>query len=158
MVQRCLLTLLLSLFCIACSESVPQLPPLEANATILAIGDSLTYGTGTKRANSYPSVLAKITHHKVINAGVSGDTTAQALKRLPELLEKHYPSLVILSLGGNDLIRRVPEKTIQTNLEKMITLIQNTGASVILIAAPKPSLTLSVPDFYEEIARNIIFQ
>ncbi len=147
-------TVALIVLCASCSEPTPVLAPLSPDATILAFGDSLTYGTGTSREDSYPSVLAKITHLKVINAGKSGETTQGGLERLPKALQEYHPSLVILSLGGNDIIKRVPVETVKSNLEKMITIIKNTGAGVVLVAAPAPSLTLSVPDFYEQIAEK----
>ena len=84
-----------------------QLVP--AGSTVLALGDSLTYGTGASPETAYPTVLAELSGWNVVNAGVSGNTSAQALERLPGLLAEHQPKLVIVSIGGNDFLRQLPE-------------------------------------------------
>jgi lysophospholipase L1-like esterase len=70
-----------------------KLPELKQGAVILAFGDSLTLGYGVQPHESYPQVLSQLSGHKVINAGVSGETTALGLKRLEAVLEKHQPQL-----------------------------------------------------------------
>lgn len=138
----------------ACSSDQPQLLPLQPNDTIVAFGDSLTVGTGATAENSYPAALEKLTGFRVINAGVAGETTEGSIKRLPAVLQQYKPALVILCIGGNDLLRRVPKDKIANNLRNLISTIKLSGASVVLIAVPQPNLTLSVPDFYEEIAKE----
>ncbi|MCW5589179.1 MAG: hypothetical protein KIT27_05895 [Legionellales bacterium] len=137
----------------ACSHS-PKLHPLPKDGVILAFGDSLTFGTGTSSVNSYPNVLSRLTKYKVINAGVPGDTTADGLKRLPEALEKNKPALVILCLGGNDMLRKVPAIQISDNLFKLISLIKNAHAQVVVLAVPQPKISMDPPDFYAEIAKE----
>jgi acyl-CoA thioesterase-1 len=88
-----------------CSD--PKLSEIPRNATILAFGDSLTVGVGASYAESYPVVLTELSGRKVINAGVSGETTTQGLQRLPGLLEQHEPELVLLLEGGNDILRNL---------------------------------------------------
>lgn len=92
---------LLSLTLFACS-SESKLPALPSNSTVLILGDSLSYGTGATKGEDYPTLLAQNTGWQIINAGVPGDTTAQGLARLPNLLVEHQPSLLIVELGGND--------------------------------------------------------
>ena len=92
----------------ACVSSPPPLPPLSENATVLAFGDSLTYGAGAAPADSYPAQLQKIIRRQVVAADIPGETSAQALRRLPRLLSHHRPALVILCTGGNDFLRRLP--------------------------------------------------
>ena len=94
---------------------------LAAGATVLALGDSITFGIGASAETSYPTVLAKLTGWNVINAGVSGDTSAQALARLPALLQEHVPPLVLVSIGGNDFLRRLPEAQTRANIQKIFT-------------------------------------
>lgn len=86
---------------------------------------------------AWPQLLAKRWQQeqvavKLINASVSGDTTQGGLQRLPSLLKKHQPSLVLLELGGNDGLRGLPPALIEKNLEQMINLSQASGAKVIL--------------------------
>jgi lysophospholipase L1-like esterase len=142
------------LFLSACATQQPQLPRLPAGATIVAFGDSLTYGTGTSQENSYPAVLQGLIGFHVINAGVPGETTAQSLLRLPGVLENDKPALVILCIGGNDMLHRIPPETIADNLKKLISMIESSGSSVVVMGVPAPDITVSVPDFYETVAKE----
>jgi acyl-CoA thioesterase-1 len=141
-------------FClISCSDSLPSLRPLATNAVILAFGDSLTFGTGANsQTESYPAVLQQLIGRTVINAGIPGEISQQGLLQLPMILEQTKPNLVVLCHGGNDLIRQLGNEQLKNNLEKMIRLIQNSGAEVLLIAVPRFSITLAVPDLYTELA------
>ncbi len=123
MLHRLRLSFLFSLIpCIlilsACSE--PKLKSLDNNATILAFGDSLTFGVGAKANNDYPSVLSQLTGLTVINAGISGETTFQGVKRFEGLLVQHNPELVILLEGGNDILRNLDLNQTKQNLAQMI--------------------------------------
>lgn len=97
--------LMICLACILMGCESSRLEPLKEGDVILAFGDSLTVGVGTQKQNSYPSVLARLTGTTVINAGVSGETTAEGLVRLSRLLDEHRPGLLILLEGGNDILR-----------------------------------------------------
>jgi lysophospholipase L1-like esterase len=137
----------------ACSRS-PQLPPLAGDATILAFGDSLTFGTGAGDAESYPAVLARLTKRKVVNAGIPGEVSAVGLQRLPELLERERPALLILCHGGNDLLARRDHRLIADNLRGMIRLAGERGVPVLLVAVPSLGFTLKPPSLYEELSRE----
>ena len=91
--------LLLAIGLGACSDSKPQLPLLSADAVILAFGDSLTFGTGANSEHSYPAELARLTGLTVINAGIPGEVTAQGVRRLPALLDRYKPQLLLLCHG-----------------------------------------------------------
>ncbi len=145
---------LFSLFFAACTQDQPKLPHLVTGNTIVAFGDSLTYGVGTSQENSYPAVLEKLIGFRVINAGVSGETTEGSISRLPGVLEKYKPALVILCIGGNDMLHRIPHETIANNLKQLIEMVKSSGASVVLIGVPQLSIMLSSPDFYKEIAHE----
>jgi lysophospholipase L1-like esterase len=148
-----ILLLICALLLTACDGEKHQLTQLSDDAVILAFGDSLTFGTGSHhQTESYPAVLESLTGRRVINAGIPGEISEVGLARLPKLLEDISPDLVILCHGGNDILQRRSLNDTQENLEKMVQLIQNSGAEVLLIAVPNLSLTLDVPAFYPEIA------
>ena len=140
---------------LAACDRGPSLPQLEPQDVILAFGDSLTHGTGAGEAESYPAVLARLTRRSVINAGVPGDTTADGLERLPDLLQQHRPRLVLLCLGGNDMLRKQPSETIESNLRQLVQAIRASGAEAVLIAVPEPRLFGGTPDFYQRIAEDM---
>jgi acyl-CoA thioesterase-1 len=144
----------LALALLAACHHVPQLPPLGEQDTIVAFGDSLTHGNGTSEALAYPADLSSLINHPVINAGVPGETTAQGLERLPEVLEQYHPRLVLLCLGGNDMLQRLDLTATESNLKKMIQLIQAQGGNVVLIGVPEPSLFSGPPAFYEQLAQE----
>lgn len=137
-----------------CSDE-PTLPRLNAADTIVAFGDSLTYGTGAETQAAYPAALSSLVQHPIINAGVPGETTADAIARLPQVLNQHHPKLVLLCLGGNDMLRQQPATAIAENLRTMIRVIQARGASVVLIGVPEPKLFGGTPAFYADIADQL---
>ncbi|MGY3943173.1 GDSL-type esterase/lipase family protein [Aeromonas tecta] len=134
----------------ACGE--PSLKPLGAGATILAFGDSLTEGRGVSLAQSYPSVLASLSGHPVINAGISGEQSEAGKARLPALLAEHRPALVILLEGGNDILRGSGEGALKANLAAMIEEVQGSGAQLLLVAVPRKSLFADGAPLYGELA------
>jgi lysophospholipase L1-like esterase len=143
--------LLAALLLAACGPKV-RLDKLDANAVVLAFGDSLTFGTGAAAGESYPAVLERNIGRKVVNAGVPGETSAQGLERLPRVLEETQPNLLILCHGGNDFLQRLEEAKAAQNIRAMIQLARAKGIAVLLVATPKPGLPPSVPAFYGEIA------
>ncbi|MBB72470.1 MAG: arylesterase [Legionellales bacterium] len=133
-------------------DSQPALKPLPKDATILAFGDSLTRGKGATLDQSYPALLQKLTGYKVINAGLNGETTAEGLERLPTALGQYHPQLLLLGLGGNDMLQKVSAQQIKANLAQMLQIAKDAGVPVVLIAAPQPNIALSVPELYDEVA------
>ena len=108
----------------------------KEKAVVLAFGDSLTAGYGVKDEESYPSKLQKKISsagfpHKVVNAGVSGDTTAGGVRRIRWLM-KHEPEIVILALGANDGLRGLSIDEMRKNLEIMITICREHNAQILL--------------------------
>lgn len=140
---------------VACSGGVPQLAPLPEDAVVLAFGDSLTHGTGAGPEEDYPSVLSTLIGRRVINAGVPGELSDAGLRRLPGVLERYHPALLILCHGGNDLLRKKPVDQLEHNLREMIALAREQGVQVILIGVPKPSLFLSTADVYGKLAEDL---
>jgi len=130
----------------------PRIDRVTTNSTVIAFGDSLTSGYGAKANESYPSVLTELLGCHVINAGVPGETTSEGLQRLPDVLKENNPDLVILCLGGNDMLQKQPRERTKANLREMIKLIRESGSDIIIIAVPQPGIFLTAPDFYEELA------
>lgn len=145
----------------ACARKAVRGERVPPGATVLALGDSLTFGTGAVPEAAYPAVLAGLTGWQVVNAGVPGDTAAQALERLPDLLQVHRPSLVLLGVGGNDFLRRLPEADTREHIRRACEHIRAAAAQVLLIAVPRPSVaaaftgSLSDHPLYGELAQTL---
>jgi acyl-CoA thioesterase I len=122
----------------SCGEA-PREAAVPPGSSVLVVGDSITAGYGVDPGAAWPARLAARSGWRVTSAGVSGDRTAGGLERLPDLLDENTPALVIIELGGNDLLRHVPETEIVANLEAMIVSIRARGARVVLMAAPQPT-------------------
>jgi acyl-CoA thioesterase-1 len=130
--KRLAYVLLLIAALVSCGEKVPRVAPVGPNEVIVAFGDSLTYGTGAAESESYPVVLGQLIGRKVVRAGVPGEITAQGLARLPQVIEEHRPALMIVCLGGNDMLRRMDEAQVRTNLREIIKAIKARGIAIEL--------------------------
>lgn len=137
-----------------CSAGTPKLPKLAPNDAVVAFGDSLTFGTGANESESYPAVLGRLIARNVVRAGVPGEQTEGGLARLQGVIDEHKPKLMIVCLGGNDMLRKVNEAETRANLRDIIKVIQSQGIAVMLVGVPKPALVTSAAPFYEEIARE----
>ena len=151
---HCAAALLLIAVLAGCGGKAPKLPKLGASDVIVAFGDSLTYGTGAQEQESYPAVLALLTGRQVIRAGVTGEVTAQSLSRLPEVIAEHQPRLMIVCLGGNDMLRKMNETETRANLRVIIKTIREHGIAVVLVGVPRPALLASPPEFYGELGKE----
>lgn len=116
-------------------SSEPQQAALPAGSTVVALGDSLTYGYGASQETSYPTVLAELTKWTVINAGVNGDTSADVLARVEDIV-KQTPDLVLLGVGGNDVLQRIPPDTTRANIDATVDRLKSANIDVVLIAEP----------------------
>ncbi len=144
------------------------LAPWVSNAaelpTILVYGDSLSAGYGIDPARGWVSLLdAKLREsgyaYRVLNASVSGETTAGGLARLPRALQTQRPALVILELGGNDGLRALPITTMRENLARMVRLCKDAGLPVLLLGMRMPSnygprFTTEFAAVYADLARQ----
>lgn len=140
------------LLCLASCTDTVQLKPLGIEKSVLAFGDSITFGSGANHDQSYPAQLAQLINRKVVNAGVPGELSDDGVERLASVLDKHQPALLILCHGGNDFLKRKPLATTKANIRRMITMAKARNIDVVLIATPTPGLFLSVPPFYYELA------
>lgn len=132
--------------------------------TVLVIGDSLSAAYGMPVEQGWVALLrrhlaANGRGDQLINASISGDTTASALARLPQALETHQPDLVILELGGNDGLRALPLTQMKSNLAAMIDLILDGRRRLLLIGVELPPnygrrFTEKFHAVYGELARE----
>lgn len=107
------------------------LPPPK-NLTVVAFGDSLIAGYGSTKGNDFISILGRETGVNIINEGVNGDTTDSALARIDTVLA-HDPGVVILLLGGNDYLRRVPKEVTFENLGRIVLKFKENNTRVVLL-------------------------
>lgn len=135
------------------TNSSPAKQEISEDGVIVAFGDSLTYGYGSSKDNDYVSLLSKMIDRPIVNLGVNGDTTADALKRI-DSVTKLNPELVIVFLGGNDLLRRVNIETTFSNLDEIVSKIKTNGSKVVLVAVPGSVLGDPYEDRFKELAKK----
>jgi acyl-CoA thioesterase-1 len=114
-----------------------------AASTVLVVGDSISAGLGLETSQGWVNLMQKRLEEggfaqKVVNASISGDTSAGGLARLPALLAEHKPALVIIELGGNDGLRGQAPAQLQQNLASMVEQSQQAGAKVLLLGMRLP--------------------
>lgn len=136
----------------------------KPNAHVLVLGDSLSAEYGLKRGSGWVALLEKkLSTEKiparVTNASISGDTTSGGRARLPTLLAKHHPTLVVIELGANDALRGLPVALTGDNLLVMTQLAQKAGAKVLLLGMQMPpnygrAYAQDFADMYISIART----
>ena len=100
---------------------------------LLILGDSLSAAYGMQQQQGWPHLLQQQTEWQLINASISGETTAGGLARLPALLAQHQPDAVLIELGGNDGLRGFAIDTVKSNLSEIITLVQQHNAMPVLM-------------------------
>lgn len=144
----------------ACSENA-KYAAIPKGATVLILGDSLSYGTGAKEGEDYPALLAKATGWSIVNKGIPGDTSAGGLERLPDLLTEYQPQLLIVELGGNDFLHQVPQSQTEANLKAILSLAKAQNIKTILLAIPEFNAlraavgNLSDHPMYEKLATEM---
>lgn len=136
----------------------------QASKTILILGDSLSAGHGIKQGENWTDLLQQRFNDKkidaqLINASISGDTSANGLNRLPGVLKQYQPDWLIIELGGNDGLRGLPIRHIQNNLESLIQTGLNFGTKVLLMTIRIPpnygkKYTRAFSRIYPELAQK----
>jgi len=135
-------TLFIWLFLVLVSFQSQAAEPQQKN--LLIVGDSLSAAYGIDSDAAWVELLKDRLEQEtpgnwnVANASISGETTDGGLRRLPDLLDKHDPAIVVIELGGNDGLRGFPPNVIRSNLAKMIQLSQQHGAEVLLVGIEIP--------------------
>lgn len=133
------------------SDTITNYPP--KNQTVVAFGDSLVEGVGASTGNDFVSVTGRLLGVAIINKGKSGDTTADGLVRTDEVLSEN-PGIVIVLLGGNDVLRRVPKKETFANLGTIIERFQASGAVVVLLGVRGGILGDGYASDFETLAKK----
>lgn len=124
------------------------------DTTILAFGDSLTYGYNLDEKLSYPARFQEISRYQTINAGLNGDMAKRALKRMDFEINRYKPNIVFLSIGGNDMLRNKDEN-LEKDLVEIIEFIKSKDILPILISQPKPSFfKLKDAEVYKSVANT----
>jgi acyl-CoA thioesterase-1 len=139
-------------------------PQLAASSTILVVGDSLSASYGIPVQQGWVALLqqrllTQCGECNIVNASISGDTTASARARLPQALSRHQPDIVILELGGNDGLRGLSLAEMKANLAAMISIAREREARVLLIGVQLPPnygtvYTQKFHTLYQELARE----
>jgi len=148
-----------SFFLVACDHS-RRYSALPSGTSVLAFGDSVTYGTGAAKDEDYPSKLAAISGWKIHNLGVPGDTSDGAKARLASAMDETQPKLVIVEIGGNDFLRRIPEAQVKENIRNILRMVKQAGVPVVLVSVPSFSImgaavgSLSDAELYEQLAKE----
>jgi acyl-CoA thioesterase I len=142
LVMRLLSSSLLALLAGACIAAAAPAVSFAAPA-ILIVGDSISAGYGLPADTAWPSLLQKRLKsdrypHEVINASISGDTTAGGRARLDALLARHRPAITIIELGGNDGLRGSSIDAMRDNLDAMVQSAQKSGSKVLLVGMRMP--------------------
>jgi len=127
--------------------------PTSQTGPVLMFGDSLVFGVGATVDQSLPEQLGRLLKTPIINSGVSGDTTEDALSRI-DIAMVHHPRLVLVLLGGNDFLRKIPEEETFRNLEEIITAFQSQGAVVVVLGVRSGIIGGGADDAYEDVARR----
>lgn len=105
----------------------------DTNHLIVFFGDSITAGKGAEPGEDFPSLIGKTLNVPIVNAGVSGNTTHDALLRINEDVISKNPSIVVVELGGNDLLEHVDVEVSRRNFDLILSKIKQTGAKIVIL-------------------------
>ena len=143
------------------SCSSPTEAPVAHGSTVVVLGDSISAGYGLTPEQSWVAHLGTASGWRMVNGGVSGDTSAQGLARLPALLEEHRPAVVLILLGGNDFLRKQSLTELRANLSAIAAQSRQAAARPVLVAVPAPSIagaalrSLSDHEVYADLAGDL---
>lgn len=135
--------------------SAPEVRNARPEGTnIICFGDSLTSGTGAPDGQDYPAMLSRLIGRPVVNAGVPGNTTGDAIARLEKDVLARSPRIVLLTLGGNDLKNRIDKTVAFANLKQIVEAVQDHGALVVIGGLRFPLYDRGYSQAYETLAEE----
>jgi lysophospholipase L1-like esterase len=134
------------------SWPIVNAPP--SGGRIIALGDSLTAGLGAASGDNYVSVLSRRIGRPILNAGAAGDTTADGLARLERDVLARDPQIVIVFLGGNDVLQRRPIDDTFRDLDRIVAAVQSRGAMVVLVDSRPPLVGYQYGRRFRRLARE----
>lgn len=156
MLRNKILIISLLVYCVialaSCKQKIDNLDSKGSN--IICFGDSLTTGEGVEPRFSYPSLLANEVSYPVINAGVSGESTEEGLKRVKDDVIEKDPYLVIVEFGGNDYLEKLPLEETYKNLDEMIKQVKSSGAIVALVETRAGLIMGEYSSIYRRLAKK----
>jgi lysophospholipase L1-like esterase len=127
--------------------------PPTATGPWIAFGDSLTEGFGASEGHAYPAVLGQRLGIKIVNLGRSGETSAEGLKRVEQAAEMN-PRVVLLCIGGNDVLQKLPRDQMFNNLSTLIDRFQQEGSFIVLIGFRSATLWDKNHKFFKALAKR----
>jgi len=153
--QKIFLHIFLILFLVqlwGCQSKITNLD--SKGKDIICFGDSITKGAGASEGNDYPTLLSQKLNMQVINAGVNGNTTQDALKRIDRDVLQYNLRLVIIEFSGNDFLQGIPKQETFDNLDRMVAMIQQKQAMVVLAEVAAGHFGDEYLNGFRQIANN----
>ena len=147
------LTVILLVAAFGCGRAAYRNHPPTGGANWVALGDSLTAGTGAREGFDYPAQLGRRLGRTIYNYGVPGDTTADALARLDDVLAAD-PRVALVCLGGNDSLQRIPPETTFANLDRILERLHAHGTCVVLIGIRSATALDQYHKRFRQLARH----
>ncbi|MFH1771283.1 MAG: GDSL-type esterase/lipase family protein [Candidatus Omnitrophota bacterium] len=142
-------------FLILCNACTPAIKNLNNEGlSVVCLGDSIASGSGVKKEESFIGILERKISKPIINSGIAGDTTENALRRIERDVLSKAPFLVIVELGGNDYLRKVPKSSTFRNLEGIIIKIQGYGAAVVLCDVSSNSILAGYNSGFKKLSKR----
>ena len=144
------------IFLNSCQSKINNITNLNSatGEQILILGDSITVGYGLQPQQAYPSLLSQKLNLPSVNRGVSGYTTTDALARLSEDILTKQPWMVLIGLGGNDFLKKVPKTLTEQNLRSIISQIQAENAITVLLGMNLGLFTDEYKELYQRVAES----
>ena len=132
-------------------ENIRNYPP--GDGPVVALGDSLVAGTGASEGSDFVSLLSNMIREPIVNLGVSGNTAADGLARIDDVVSRH-PRVAIVLLGGNDFLRKISRDETFANLREIVKKLQASGSVVLILGVRSNILIDDAAKYYKDLANE----